>query len=38
MRAFPMKWTLIHLALAGTATWLLLETDALHEMAGLFFH
>jgi hypothetical protein len=37
-RHFPLTWTAVHLALASAATWLLIETEALHSAAVLFFH
>lgn len=37
-RRQTMTWTAVHLALAGAATWLLLETEALTGSLLLAFH
>ena len=38
LRNLPATWTAIYMALAGLATWLLCETDALEGAVPLFFH
>ena len=37
-RRHPMTWTAIHLALAGAATWFLLESGALSSALLVSFH
>jgi len=37
-RRHPMTWTAVHLALAGAATWFLLESGALSSTLLFSFH